>query len=309
MNHMWDKTTELNEKQIRQLLQNQFQLPVNTITTLGEGFDNSAYLINEQFVFRFPHRQQANSGMLNEIMLLPYLKKQLPFAVPDLHFIGQATTEYPYPFAGYTLLPGTLLSQFQRPLISDLKFAERLGSWLKALHQLPIEVVHLKQLHGEQDWRLNIPQRIEKIANTLIQYGDYFLAAGIDPAEINEAMHSFEQLHISDEEHVYLHGDLYAKHILVDSTGMPYGLIDWGDSHIGHPAIDLSVGAMLFEEEALQTFLEAYGSSSPAIFDIALFRALSHAVVAYAYFCEIKEYPTMLWTEAAIQNVLHFLKA
>lgn len=309
MSNLWDKTSDLNEKQICQLLHDQFGLAVQTITRLGEGFDNSAYLINGTTVFRFPHRQQAYTCMANEILLLPYLKKQLSFALPDLCFIGEPTLDYPYPFAGYPLLAGTLLTKHQRPLLSHLPFAMMLGTWLKALHQVPIEPTHLTKIQGDQDWRLNIPNRIEKIAQILMQYGDYFLAAGLDPTEINEVMHSFEQLHISDNETAYLHGDLYAKHILVDNTGMPCGLIDWGDSHIGHPAIDLSVGVMLFELDALQVFLEAYGSVSHELFDIAIFRALCHALGAYAYFCQIKEYPTMLWIEAAIQNALHLLKA
>ncbi|HRE31357.1 MAG TPA: phosphotransferase, partial [Candidatus Berkiella sp.] len=108
---------------------------------------------------------------------------------------------------------------------------------------------------------------------------------------------------------VYLHGDLYAKHIMVTPEGKPLGLIDWGDTHIGHPAIDLSVGVMLFEQDALQVFFDAYGESDQALLDIALFRALSHAVVAYAYFCQINEFSTMWWTEAALRNTLHLLAA
>ncbi|MCS5709850.1 phosphotransferase [Candidatus Berkiella aquae] len=307
MSNIWDKTIDIHEGLVRHLLKEQFALTVENFSILGEGFDNSAFLINNEWVFRFPHRKEAYHPMLNEIMLLPYFKKHLSFALPDLTYIGQATSEYPYPFAGYRQLSGQFLCQAQRPFVKDHHFASSLGQWLKELHQLPILSEHESKLEGDQGWRLDITGRIAKIADTLEQYGDYFLAAGLDATQINECMHSFEHLHIFDSQKVYLHGDLYAKHIMVTQEGKPLGLIDWGDTHIGHPAIDLSVAIMLFEQEALQAFFDTYGAVDHALIDIAIFRALSHAVVAYAYFCQINDFSTMWWTEAAIRNALHLL--
>ena len=39
----------------------------------------------------------------------------------------------------------------------------------------------------------------------------------------------------------WVHGDLYARHLLLDETRLPSGVIDWGDVHLGDPALDLSV--------------------------------------------------------------------
>lgn len=308
MTNMWDKTTDITEAMIRTLLKKQCGLTVETISSLGEGFDNSAFLINANLVFRFPHRQQALSCMQNEIALLPYYKEKLSFAVPDLTYIGKATRDYPYPFVGYQLLTGELLSARLPSLTDNLDFATTLGSWLKELHALPVQASHLANIQGAQDWRLDIANRTQKMAEILEQYGDEFTDAGFDPALLNEIMESFEHLHISDQ-HVYLHGDLYAKHIVVTKEGLPAGLIDWGDTHIGHPAIDLSVGVMLFEGEALQAFFDAYGEWDQELLDIAIFRAFCHALGAYAYFCQKKDYPTMLWTERAIYHVLHLTQS
>ena len=307
MSHIWNKTVEINEAMVSKLLKDQFNLAITSLSVLGEGFDNSAFLVNNQWVFRFPHRKEALACMHNEITLLPYYKERLSFAVPDLTYIGTPTEQYPYPFVGYQLLKGKLLTQVQRPLVDSQEFAGTLGTWLKELHQLPVKHQHLQQIQGDQDWRLNIPNRVERVNLTLSQYADHFLAAGLDPAQLLAITEHFDHLHISDEKAVYLHADLYAKHILVDEKGLPSGFIDWGDTHIGHPAIDLSVGIMLFSKKSFPTFLDAYEKWDHELLDIATFRAFCHAVVAYAYFAEIQEYPTMLWTEAAIRNAMDSL--
>lgn len=308
MTNMWDKTFEITQVMIRGLLKKQFGLTVDTLTPLGEGFDNSAFLINGNIVFRFPHREQAKGCMQNEIALLPFYKQNLSFALPDLKYIGEATREYPYPFVGYPLLAGELLSARLPSLTDNSHFATTLGNWLKELHALPVQAAHLANIQGSQSWRLDIPNRTQKVVEILEQYGEDFKDAGFDPVELNHMMETFEHLHITDQQ-VYLHGDLYAKHIMVDKKGMPAGLIDWGDTHIGHPGIDLSVGIMLFESKSLQAFLDAYGPWDHDLLDIAIFRAFCHALSAYAYFCQKKDYPTMLWTERAIQHVVHLMKA
>lgn len=307
MANLWDKTFNITEAMIRTLLKKQFGLTVDTLTTLGEGFDNSAFLVNSNIVFRFPHRAPALSCMQNEIALLPFYKEKLSFALPDLTYIGEATSEYPYPFVGYQLLAGELLSSRLPSLADNIDFAITLGSWLKELHALPVQASHLANIKGNQDWRLDIPNRTQIMVEILEQYSDNFKDAGFDPVLLNDIMESFEHLHILEKQ-VYVHGDLYAKHIVVDKKGMPAGLIDWGDTHIGHPAIDLSVGVMLFEDDALQAFLDAYGPWDHELLDIAIFRAFCHALSAYAYFCQKNDYPTMLWTEKAIHQVLHLMK-
>jgi Ser/Thr protein kinase RdoA (MazF antagonist) len=42
-----------------------------------------------------------------------------------------------------------------------------------------------------------------------------------------------------------VHGDLYARHVLVDERGALSGVIDWGDIHLGDPAIDLAIAHLV----------------------------------------------------------------
>lgn len=57
MNHLWLKTININEDMAKLLIESQTTIHVHNIETFGEGFDNVAYLINKEFIFRFPRRE------------------------------------------------------------------------------------------------------------------------------------------------------------------------------------------------------------------------------------------------------------
>ena len=76
---------------------------------------------------------------------------------------------------------------------------------------------------------------------------------------------------------VWVHGDLYARHIIV-RDGQLAGVIDWGDAHIGDPAMDLSIAWSWLPPEARAAFRTAYGPIDPATWRRARLRAIHYAV-------------------------------
>ncbi len=62
-----------------------------------------------------------------------------------------------------------------------------------------------------------------------------------------------------------LHGDLHARHLLLDDAAAAAGVIDWGDVCVGDPAIDLSVAFGAFSGTAREALLDAYGRRPDAI--------------------------------------------
>ncbi len=307
MTNEWDKTTQITHETVKELLLLQFSIRVHDIQLLGSGFDNTAYLINHEFVFRFPHRDEALDGLENEIALLPSLAAQLPFMVSSPIFIGNPTSMYRYPFAGYKMLPGTMLSEFQTPLVSSINFAKIVGLWLKTLHALPVLKEHVSILKGNHTWRLDVLNRTSRVQEIVAKYGDYFVQHGFDPKILADKMDSFKDLDTTITQQSYVHGDLYSKHIMVDASGLPSGLIDWGDIHIGHPAIDLAVGFIIFTQEALQEFLKTYGEVNQNVIKVAIFRAYSHSILGFPYFVQIKESASIMWAKAALQNILNLI--
>jgi aminoglycoside phosphotransferase (APT) family kinase protein len=80
-----------------------------------------------------------------------------------------------------------------------------------------------------------------------------------------------------------VHGDLYARHVLVGEDGALAGVIDWGDLHAGDPALDLAVGDLLFDDDDLAAFFAAYGRVDPRTKERARYRAVYHATLEADY--------------------------
>ena len=87
------------------------------------------------------------------------------------------------------------------------------------------------------------------------------------------------------------------------ATFAPSGLIDWGDTHIGHPGIDLAVG-MIFTEEAFQTFLNAYGDVDNETINLLLFHAFCHHMSFLPYTCEQNRSHLKQWASMALARAI-----
>jgi aminoglycoside phosphotransferase (APT) family kinase protein len=77
-----------------------------------------------------------------------------------------------------------------------------------------------------------------------------------------------------------VHGDLYARHLLLDQRNRLCGVIDWGDVHYGLPAVDLSVVHMMVPVPFHDAFFEAYGPVDERAWRFARYRARHHASFA-----------------------------
>ena len=76
---------------------------------LGASWDNTAYLVNEKFVFRFPRRPVALPLLEMEWQLLPWLASKLSIAIPTPQLRGVGDVTYPWPFLGFEFLSGTTM--------------------------------------------------------------------------------------------------------------------------------------------------------------------------------------------------------
>ncbi len=285
MAHHWNKTIHLSEATARHLIESQLAIAVDSIRLLDEGWDNSVYLINDALIFRFPHRDFGVFCLENEIAIVPHLAEQLSFPISSPHWVGHGSELYPYPFAGYQLIPGTPLCEASTTLIQDKTFAMMLASWLKELHSIKVTDEYTSLIKGDHSWRLNVKHRMTRCIENLNKYQAYFLHAGIELSLLRESIAFLSDLKLAVGKKVWLHGDLYCRHVLVEPISfLPFGLIDWGDVHVGDPGIDLAVG-MIFTEGAFHIFLDHYGNINRDSFLLMLFHAFCGSMnfLPYAY--------------------------
>jgi aminoglycoside phosphotransferase (APT) family kinase protein len=303
MTHLWAQTIDVNADIASKLIEAQHHLPVEAITLLDEGWDNLVFLVNQELIFRFPRREFGVVCIENEINILPFISKNISFHISNPEWIGQPCELYPYHYAGYRLLPGKPLCDATENLISDFVFAQQLANWLSELHSIPVVEGHAKLIKGDQDWRLNVNHRIARCVDNVNRYNNFFEQAGFDTKNLVEIINSLNQLNLHSEKKCYLHGDLYSRHIIVNEQLLPVGLIDWGDLHIGPPGIDLAVG-MIFTEEILPVFLEAYGNLEAATIHISLFHAFCHSISFLPYAYEQNKQLLKRWAQLALSRAM-----
>jgi len=260
----WTPEIEVDEELAKRLIRSQFPALENApVRRIGQGWDNAAYLVEEHLVFRFPQREIAAPLMERENRLLPLLAPALPLPIPTPRYIGVPQGSYPWSFAGYEIILGVMACTREPNDDERRVLAADLARFLRALHDVdPAPLIEA-----------GLPQD---------------LIGRLDPS----------RLKIEDEPlggpRCVVHGDLYARHLLLDTSRRLSGVIDWGDLHYGSAAVDLMAVHQLIPPRHHDAFLEIYGPVDERTWRFARARALHHART-------VEEY-TKVIDDAALRN-------
>lgn len=233
-----------------------------TVEPFAEGWDNTVFLVDGEWAFRFPRRQVALAGVEREISLLPLLAPLLPLAVPVPELVGRPGPDYPWPFFGARLLPGRELAESAVPDLGRTPVARALGGFLRSLHapelatrfgaRLPVDPMHRAS-----------PSRRAPMARERL---DRLTARGTwtDDGSVEDLLARGERLATKDApgSPVLVHGDLHVRHVLVGTHAEAVGVIDWGDIALADPCVDLALAYVAFSPGgAREAFLRAYGNA------------------------------------------------
>ena len=131
----WTAEVDVTPQLAAALIREQFpDLGARQVTVLATGWDNTAFLVDGQWLFRFPRRAVAVPGVRREITVLPRLAAALPVPIPDPRFIGEPSPSYPWPFFGARLLPGEELADSGLADARRAGLAAAVGHFLRVLH-------------------------------------------------------------------------------------------------------------------------------------------------------------------------------
>jgi aminoglycoside phosphotransferase (APT) family kinase protein len=282
MGTVWSADIPLDEALARQLIVEQFPaLAGGALQPLGVGWDNAAYRVGAEVVFRFPRRRSAAMLLLREARILPLLAPHLPVPIPAPRFVGTPTPAFPYPFVGYPYLPGEIASDV--PLTDDTRaaLAAPLGAFLRALHGIAIDAATRAWAPGDEIARIDLVGRAPGIVARL--RGN---AAALAEADVGTLVALVGRLATTPTRVApprWVHGDLYPRHLLLDDGGQLVGVIDWGDVHLGDPALDLSLAWTFLPVTAHPAFRAAYGPIDAATWARARFRAIHYGAILAEY--------------------------
>jgi len=260
------------------------------IARIGVGWDNVAYLVGGRYVFRFPQRALGVPLIETEARLLPALAPRLPLPVPVPIFVGRADAAYPWPFAGYEWLPGRTACGAALDDGARERAAAPLGGFLRALHAFPPDEAAALGAPGDLLGRADVAKRVRQTRERLAEARARGLVVG--SAALDAICHEAEALAGAGADPeappALVHGDLYVRHLVVDGGGALAGVIDWGDVHLGHPALDQSIAFTFLPPRARRAFFAAYGATpSERLLRQARLRALFYATTLALYATDV----------------------
>jgi aminoglycoside phosphotransferase (APT) family kinase protein len=262
------------------------------LTVLGEGWDNLAINVGGEWVFRFSRRELAARLMNNEIRWTSHLAPALDVPIPTAERTGTLGAERPFPYMGHRMLPGTTACRAGLASLPHRALASRLGRLLAQLHSLPVPDDAPRDIIGRGDHVRRGTRALSRLAE-------------VDEDRVAQDRPAIKAL-LSVPAHTgplcWVHGDLYARHLLLDERRELCGIIDWGDVHAGDPAIDLSIAWSLFRGEAREDLLRAYREGGRPVDTALCARA---RLVAYDYAGALIPYGKALQDEAATQLGLY----
>ncbi|MBM3886815.1 DUF1679 domain-containing protein [Candidatus Dependentiae bacterium] len=286
-NNQWDAEYTVDIDQAKFLIENQFPtLAPTSITRLGEGWDNVVYLVNHTYTFRFPRRQMGADLLKVELAGLPVLSKKLTTPVPKPLFLGNPTADYQWPFLGYHFLEGKSACAMRLNIDDRIKLAPTLAHFLKNLHATTESEALALGLDYDRLGKLDVPFRVPKAQNNIAKIRELGLFADCDALQI--ILDNLVNLDKAGPK-CLVHGDLYARHLLINRNQELSGIIDWGDLHIGNPAVDLQILFSFLPRKAYQSFIDVYGPIDKQTQQLALFRALCHTSVLLLYAHDIND--------------------
>lgn len=251
-------TPELAAAEIARQFPELAGLPVRAVDA---GWDNAVLSVGDGWLFRFVHREIALDGSRRELAVLGSVG-ELPLAVPRPRFVGRPTQDVPWPFWGAQRLPGVGLAESGLPAGRRGTVASELGGFLRALH----DPVRLGEVRGElpadpigRGDPANQAARAERRLTTMVAQESGIVRDRVAALlERSAPLRRAAARLAPGQGRVLVHGDLHARHILVDGE-RPTGVIDWGDTAVADPSVDLMAAWAAFEPAERELFWSAYG--------------------------------------------------
>ncbi|MBV8711298.1 MAG: phosphotransferase [Solirubrobacterales bacterium] len=283
--HEWSAEVTVDRDLAYRLIAGQFDsLEPVELRLLSEGWDNTVWLVDGRWVFRFPRREVVIAGIEREMAVLPRLARLVPLPIPIPVFFGRPVDDYRWPFFGAALIPGMETADSACSDADRCRLAGPLAGFLRALHDgdTAAAVDPTGELPSDPMGRGDMEQRVPLTEKRLSEVER--LGMWRAPGSIHEVLDAARGLG-TPESSALVHGDLHIRHLLVDDDCGAAGVIDWIDICRGDPAIDLPLFWSLLPAVGRGEFLDTYGTVTDAQLlrarVLALFLTATLAVYAH----------------------------
>ncbi|MBP9850409.1 MAG: aminoglycoside phosphotransferase family protein [Candidatus Peribacteraceae bacterium] len=246
-------------------------------TVPKQGMDHVAIVINDTWVFRFPHRKEYFSTFGNELSLLEELNKTITsLQIPNYTLMAKDKS-----FGGYSIIQGIeCTAEVFEKLSKEEKDAAstKIASFLTELHTIPLE--------GIEKCGIEKTDYVQYLRNLEKEY-EAHLVNHLSKNEQENCKQFFTEYAemIAKAPTTLIHGDFYWWHLLINpSTNTLSGVIDFADSCFSDPSRDFA-GLWIYGSEFAQSIFSQYHGMKDDQFlyrSVLGFQKLGISEMAYA---------------------------
>lgn len=203
------------------------------------------------WVLRIPRRDDLGEQIELERKILSLAKNHLSVAVPDWKIASPELLAYPLlankPALTYDAKTYEVSWNMDR---NSALFVPSLAKVLVGLHQIPVQEVKALGLKSltPAELRQEVLERLEAVKREV----------GIG-AQLETRWRTWlDNDKFWPDFTTFIHGDLYAGHIMAAKNGEISGIIDWSEGQQSDPSIDFAGHLSVFGEESLKELMAEY---------------------------------------------------
>lgn len=203
---------------IREMIEKEFGLIVQNMIVLGQGLDSTAYLVNNEYIFKQSKHDEARNNLKREIRVLNYLKGKITLQIPDIEYYSRE-----YSICGYKEIKGNKLSpDSYNSFSNDEKdaLAQDIALFLREMHAIPLPDIDGLELHVIDDYRSDYETLRETVYDKIPDKSKRYID-DLYKRILNDKR-------ISQYDKALCHNDLSCNHILIQGN-KAVGIIDFGD--------------------------------------------------------------------------------
>lgn len=219
-------------------------------TVPKQGMDHVAIVINDTWIFRFPHRKEYFFTFGNELSLLEELNKTITsLEIPNYTLMAKDKS-----FGGYSIIQGVeCTAEVFNKLSKDAKDAasRKVASFLTELHTIPSKRI-VKCGIEKSDY-------VQYLSNLEKEY-EAHLVKHLNKNEQEHCKNFFTEYPeiIRKAPTTLIHGDFYWWHLLINpATNTLSGVIDFADCCFSDPSRDFA-GLWEYGGEFAQSVIHQY---------------------------------------------------
>ncbi|MDP7454195.1 MAG: phosphotransferase, partial [Candidatus Peribacteraceae bacterium] len=148
-----NQQTELIEQAKRELEERFPNLKITSISFLDEGLDNRVFIVNDDYIFRFPKTEKTSKFLEREVTLMPFLAKHVTTKIPSYEFVSMPSERYRTCLAGCIAFTGeTLNPECYKSLDNSDRenFLGAIAQFMREMHSVPVE--DARKCEGVSEW-------------------------------------------------------------------------------------------------------------------------------------------------------------